>query len=77
MIGSTGDAATPYEAGRRRWPRDLDRGALLTVELDGHIALGDSTCATEAATRYLVDLDHAGAGCPLLSAVRPPPRPGL
>lgn len=55
VIGSTGDAATPYEQAERV-ARDLQRGALLTVDLAGHIALGDSACATEAASRYLVDL---------------------
>lgn len=34
----------------------LVEGRLLTVDLDGHVAIGDSWCATEAATRYLVDL---------------------
>lgn len=55
VIGSTGDAATPYDQAVRV-AEDLDRGVLLTVRLDGHIALGDSACATAAATRYLVDL---------------------
>lgn len=55
VIGSTGDAATPYEQAVRVADQ-LDDGALLTVQLDGHIALGDSACADEAATRYLVDL---------------------
>lgn len=55
VIGSTGDAATPYEQAVRV-AHDLDEGALLTVELEGHIALGDSACADAAATRYLVDL---------------------
>lgn len=64
VIGSTGDAATPYDQAVRV-ADDLDRGALLTVRVDGHIALGDSACATEAATRYLVDLvvPAEGAAC--------------
>lgn len=61
VIGSTGDAVTPYEQAERV-ALDLERGALLTVELEGHIALGDSACATEAATRYLVDLVTPGPG---------------
>lgn len=55
VIGSTGDAATPYEQAEAV-ARSLERGALLTVEQEGHVALGDSACATEAATRYLVEL---------------------
>jgi hypothetical protein len=61
VVGSTGDAATPYEtavavAGR------LDSGALLTVEQEGHVAIGDSACAEAAITRYLVDLSVPPAG---------------
>lgn len=55
VVGSTDDAATPYEQAVRV-ADDLEAGALLTVELDGHIALGDSSCADAAVTRYLVDL---------------------
>jgi pimeloyl-ACP methyl ester carboxylesterase len=64
VIGSTGDAATPYDQAVEV-ARRLGRGALLTVDLEGHIALGDSPCATEAATRYLVDLvtPAPGARC--------------
>ena len=39
----------------------LADGRLLTVDLDGHVAIGDSACATEAATRYLVDLAPPGS----------------
>jgi pimeloyl-ACP methyl ester carboxylesterase len=65
VIGSTGDAATPL-AQAERVAADLHRAALLTVELAGHIALGDSDCASDAATRYLVDLvtPAPGARCP-------------
>jgi len=65
VIGSTGDAATPL-AQAERVAADLEHGALLTVELAGHIALGDSACATDVATRYLVDLatPAPGARCP-------------
>lgn len=55
VVGSTGDAATPY-AQAQQVARALDEGALLTVDMDGHIALGDSPCADDAITRYLVDL---------------------
>lgn len=61
VIGSTGDAATPFEQAERV-ADDLQRGALLTVDLAGHVALGDSACATKAATRYLVDLVTPAAG---------------
>jgi pimeloyl-ACP methyl ester carboxylesterase len=62
VVGSTGDAATPFEAAEEVADR-LDSGALLTVNIDGHVALGDSPCATEAITRYLVDLAVPGAAC--------------
>jgi pimeloyl-ACP methyl ester carboxylesterase len=64
VIGSTGDAATPYDSAVAV-AEDLDGGVLLTVEIDGHVAIGDSACATERATRYLVDLTvpERGARC--------------
>jgi pimeloyl-ACP methyl ester carboxylesterase len=64
VIGSTGDAATPFDQAERV-ANDLRRSALLAVDLAGHIALGDSACADEAATRYLVDLitPAVGARC--------------
>jgi len=64
VIASTGDAATLYESAVRV-SRTLASGALLTVDLAGHVALGDSECADERATRYLVDLTvpEAGARC--------------
>lgn len=64
VIGSTDDAATPY-ASAVDVARSLSSGALLTVDLEGHVALGDSDCADDAATRYLVDLivPEPGARC--------------
>jgi pimeloyl-ACP methyl ester carboxylesterase len=64
VIGSTGDAATPFESAVRV-AHTLTSGALLKVEIEGHVALGDSDCATERATRYLVDLvvPEPGATC--------------
>lgn len=64
VIGSTGDAATPY-ASAVQVARTLASGVLLRVELAGHVAIGDSDCATDAATRYLVDLvvPEPGASC--------------
>jgi pimeloyl-ACP methyl ester carboxylesterase len=61
VIGSLGDAATPY-AQAVRVAQALAEGVLLTVEIDGHVAIGDSPCATEAATRYLVDLTTPAKG---------------
>jgi predicted alpha/beta hydrolase family esterase len=61
VIGSTGDAATPYEQAVAV-ARTLDSGRLLTVELEGHVALSSSDCAVEVATRYLVDLRLPPAG---------------
>lgn len=61
VIGSTGDAATPY-AQAVRVADDLEAGTLLTVEREGHVALGHSTCADAAATRYLVDLVTPAVG---------------
>ena len=66
VLGSTRDAATPYDQAKRV-ARTLDDGVLLTIDIDGHVALGDSDCATAAATRYLVDLTvpAPGARCPV------------
>ena len=54
VVGSTGDVATPYEKAVAVAER-LDSGFLLTVEIQGHIAIGASDCADAAITRYLVD----------------------
>ncbi len=55
VLGSTGDAATPYGQARRV-AAELASGVLLTIDIDGHVALGASDCATATTTRYLVDL---------------------
>jgi TAP-like protein len=34
----------------------------LTVDLNGHVAIGDSDCGDAAITRYLVDLTTPAAG---------------
>jgi hypothetical protein len=60
-VGSTGDAATSYDDAKRV-VEALDNGVLLTVEINGHIAIGDSDCATEVVTRYLVDLTTPDSG---------------
>ncbi len=64
VVGSTGDVATPY-AQAVAVADHLDAGVLLTVEIDGHVALGASDCADAAITRYLVDgtLPAAGSRC--------------
>ena len=61
---SSGSPATPPPPTRRRWrsPRRLAAGSLLTVDQEGHVAIGDSDCADAAITRYLVDLRRARAG---------------
>jgi pimeloyl-ACP methyl ester carboxylesterase len=61
VLGSTGDVATPYPQAVRV-ARALAKGVLLTIDIEGHVALGASDCATAAATRYLVDLTVPPAG---------------
>jgi pimeloyl-ACP methyl ester carboxylesterase len=66
VVSTTGDPATPYEAGVRVAER-LVSGVLLTVEGEGHTAtLGAGPCVTAIVTRYLVDLEppEDGARCP-------------
>lgn len=53
VIGTTGDAATPYEQAVRV-AQDLEQSALLTVEADGHTS-GFNRCAQRATASYLVD----------------------
>jgi pimeloyl-ACP methyl ester carboxylesterase len=55
VIGNTGDAATPYEnavtvAGR------LESGVLVTVESDGHTAVGSNECVDALVASYLIAL---------------------
>jgi pimeloyl-ACP methyl ester carboxylesterase len=54
VVGSTGDVATPYDQAVAV-AQELAHGVLLTVELQGHIAIDASDCADEAIARYLVD----------------------
>jgi hypothetical protein len=61
VVGSTGDVATPFSQAEAV-AASLASGVLLTVDIDGHIALGDSACADAAVTRYLVDLTLPPAG---------------
>ena len=57
VISTTGDPATPYEAGVRTAER-LESGVLLTHEGEGHTVTftGDS-CVDDAVTQYLIDLE--------------------
>lgn len=56
VISTTGDPATPYEAGVAVAER-LTRGVLVTNEGDGHTVVGNGkTCIDALVARYLVDL---------------------
>jgi hypothetical protein len=57
VVSTTGDPATPYEAGVRTAER-LDSGVLLTYEGEGHTVVGNGVpCIDDAVARYLVDLE--------------------
>ncbi len=68
VIATTGDMATPFEAGRVLAER-LDEGALLVVERHAHTAYQpgffDTRCVTEVVDSYLIDLvvPPSGAVC--------------
>ena len=56
VVSTTGDPATPYEAGVRTAER-LEAGVLLTYEGDGHTIVGQGDeCVDGAVVAYLVDL---------------------
>ncbi|MEY2449736.1 MAG: hypothetical protein QOH79_3212 [Acidimicrobiaceae bacterium] len=55
VIGTTGDAATPYEQAVNV-AATLHSGRLLTFEGSGHAAYGKSTCAADAEAAYFTDL---------------------
>ncbi|MEY2451174.1 MAG: hypothetical protein QOD92_748 [Acidimicrobiaceae bacterium] len=55
VIGTTGDAATPYEQAVRV-ASTLQEGHLLTYDGSGHAAYGKSTCAENAEAAYFIDL---------------------
>jgi pimeloyl-ACP methyl ester carboxylesterase len=55
VIGTTGDAATPYEQAVRV-ASTLQNGRLLTFDGSGHAAFGKSTCAENAEAAYFIDL---------------------
>jgi pimeloyl-ACP methyl ester carboxylesterase len=57
VVSTTGDPATPYEAGVRTADR-LESGVLLTHEGEGHTVVGNGVpCVDDAVARYLVDLE--------------------
>ena len=57
VVSTTGDPATPYEAGVRTADR-LESGVLLTYEGEGHTVVGNGvSCIDDAVARYLVDLE--------------------
>ncbi|CAM3998132.1 alpha/beta hydrolase [Kibdelosporangium persicum] len=61
VISSTGDPATPYEAGVRL-AKALG-ASLLTVETNSHTAfLGDNDCVDDAGAAYLIELKLPGEG---------------
>jgi pimeloyl-ACP methyl ester carboxylesterase len=66
VVSTTGDPATPYEAGVRTAER-LESGVLLTYDGDGHTVVGNGVaCVDDAFAAYLVDLQvpEDGLTCP-------------
>jgi pimeloyl-ACP methyl ester carboxylesterase len=53
VIGTTGDPATPYEYAERM-AEQLDSGVLVSLEGEGHLAYGQSTCVQRIVVAYLV-----------------------
>ncbi len=60
VVSTTGDAATPYEAGVAL--AAALQGVLLTVEGDDHTAFLSNACVDEIVVRYLADLELPAAG---------------
>jgi pimeloyl-ACP methyl ester carboxylesterase len=57
VVSTTGDPATPYEAGVRTAER-LESGVLLTYDGDGHTVVANGvSCVDDIAEAYLVDLE--------------------
>ncbi|MDD9371370.1 MAG: alpha/beta hydrolase, partial [Acidimicrobiales bacterium] len=57
VVSTTGDPATPYEAGVRTAER-LESGVLLTYDGDGHTVVGNGVdCIDDIVVAYLVDLE--------------------
>jgi pimeloyl-ACP methyl ester carboxylesterase len=55
VIGSTGDAATPFEHAQRV-ANNLENGRLLTFDGPGHTTFGTSDCTADAEAAYFIDL---------------------
>ncbi|MFC5883828.1 alpha/beta hydrolase [Kitasatospora sp. CM 4170] len=64
VVGSTGDAATPY-ASAEKLTAQLGKAVLLTREGEGHTGYGWSACIRTAVDTYLVDgtVPAAGTRC--------------
>ncbi|MFJ8429852.1 alpha/beta hydrolase [Kitasatospora sp. NPDC094019] len=64
VVGSTGDAATPY-ANSEKLATQLGNAVLLTREGEGHTGYGHSACIRDAVHAYLVDgtVPAAGTRC--------------
>lgn len=61
VIGTTGDAATPY-ASAERVAAALPGAVLLTLDGEGHTAFGRSDCIDDAVDDYLIDLETPPPG---------------
>ena len=61
VVGTTGDAATPYQQAETV-AHDLAHGRLLTFVGDRHAAYGASTCVADAEATYFVDLQLPSDG---------------
>lgn len=62
VVSTTGDPATPYEAGVRTAER-LESGVLLTYEGEGHGVVATGVpCVDDAVARYLIELEPPDDG---------------
>jgi pimeloyl-ACP methyl ester carboxylesterase len=61
VVATTYDPATPY-SGALTLVHDLGNARLLTMEGDGHVAFGGSSCIDGAETAYLFDLTLPAEG---------------
>ena len=64
VIGTTGDPATPYEYAKSM-ARELGSGVLVTLDGEGHLAYGQSSCVRQLVVGYLVrdEVPRDGARC--------------
>jgi pimeloyl-ACP methyl ester carboxylesterase len=65
VLGTASDAVTPLD-GTERAAQQLDSGVLVSWQGGGHGALGTSSCATDAAVKFLTDaaVPRNGTVCP-------------